>query len=131
MDWRLRLGRRVSILAVCLLQSLPSFRRITSPFRSFSGGQKARISLARVAYFNAEMILLDDPLSAVDAHVGKAIVENCLTGGLLKGKTRVLVTHALGVLGRMDWVYVVERGEIKEDRTYEVSDIRAFFSQDS
>ena len=100
MDWKLKLGRRVLILAVCLLQSLPSFHRITLPSHSFPGGQKARISLARAVYSNAEIILLDDPLSAVDAHVGKAIVENCLNGRPLKRKTRVLVTHALGVLGR-------------------------------
>jgi ATP-binding cassette, subfamily C (CFTR/MRP), member 1 len=62
--------------------------------------------------------------------VGKAIVENCLASGPLKGKTRVLVTHALGVLGRMDLIYVIERGEIKEEGTYEVSDIQAFFAVD-
>ncbi|KAK7002404.1 oligomycin resistance ATP-dependent permease YOR1 [Favolaschia claudopus] len=86
---------------------------------NLSGGQKARISLARAAYSSADIVLLDDPLSAVDAHVGKAIVENCLINGPLAKKTRVLVTHALHVLHRMDYIYVMDAGEIKEHGTYE------------
>ncbi|KAJ7890947.1 multidrug resistance-associated ABC transporter [Mycena olivaceomarginata] len=85
---------------------------------NLSGGQKARISLARAAYSPADIVLLDDPLSAVDAHVGKAIVENCLVNGPLAKKTRVLVTHALHVLHRMDYIYVMDGGEIKEHGTY-------------
>ncbi|KAJ6528504.1 multidrug resistance-associated ABC transporter [Mycena capillaripes] len=85
---------------------------------NLSGGQKARISLARAAYSPADIVLLDDPLSAVDAHVGKAIVENCLVNGPLAKKTRVLVTHALHVLHRMDYIYVMDSGEIKEHGTY-------------
>ncbi|KAJ7893786.1 multidrug resistance-associated ABC transporter [Mycena leptocephala] len=79
----------------------------------------ARISLARAAYSPADIVLLDDPLSAVDAHVGKAIVENCLVNGPLAKKTRVLVTHALHVLHRMDYIYVMDSGEIKEHGTYD------------
>ncbi|KAF8217563.1 multidrug resistance-associated ABC transporter [Mycena galopus ATCC 62051] len=86
---------------------------------NLSGGQKARISLARAAYSSADIVLLDDPLSSVDAHVGKAIVENCLVNGPLAKKTRVLVTHALHVLHRMDYVYVMDSGEIKEHGTYD------------
>ncbi|KAF7343004.1 Oligomycin resistance ATP-dependent permease YOR1 [Mycena venus] len=86
---------------------------------NLSGGQKARISLARAAYSSADIVLLDDPLSAVDAHVGKAIVENCLVNGPLAKKTRVLVTHALHVLHRMDYIYVMDSGEIKEHGTYD------------
>ncbi|KAJ7290727.1 multidrug resistance-associated ABC transporter [Mycena rebaudengoi] len=86
---------------------------------NLSGGQKARISLARAAYSPADIVLLDDPLSAVDAHVGKAIVENCLVNGPLAKKTRVLVTHALHVLHRMDYIYVMDSGEIKEHGTYD------------
>ncbi|KAJ7580556.1 multidrug resistance-associated ABC transporter [Mycena floridula] len=95
---------------------------------NLSGGQKSRISLARAAYSSAEIILLDDPLSAVDAHVGRAIVDRCLLNGPLAHKTRVLVTHALHVLDKMDYIYVVDDGEIKEEGTYEdlMADSRLF-----
>jgi ATP-binding cassette, subfamily C (CFTR/MRP), member 1 len=85
--------------------------------------RQARISLARAAYSDADIVLLDDPLSAVDAHVGKAIVENCLSNGPLSKKTRVLVTHALHVLHRMDYIYVMDGGEIKEHGTYAVRSV--------
>ena len=63
---------------------------------NLSGGQKARISLARAVYQNYDVYLLDDPLSAVDAHVGKHIFEKVIgPNGLLKNKTRILVTHGL------------------------------------
>ncbi|PVG03951.1 hypothetical protein CPB86DRAFT_748462 [Serendipita vermifera] len=86
---------------------------------NLSGGQKARVSLARVAYSNADIVLLDDPLSAVDAHVGKNILENCLTRGPLADRTRVLATHALSALPKVDYIYVFEKGEIVEHGTYQ------------
>ena len=61
---------------------------------NLSGGQKARITLARAVYSSSDIYLLDDPISAVDVHVGKAIIHDCLNG-YLKDKTRILVTHAL------------------------------------
>src|SRR6185437_7603136 len=57
-----------------------------------SGGQKQRVSLARAVYQDLDIYLLDDCLSAVDAHVGKSIFDKCITG-ILKNKTRILVTH--------------------------------------
>lgn len=58
-----------------------------------SGGQRARISLARAVYSKANILLLDDPLSALDHQTGEYIVRRCLAGPLLKGRTTILVTH--------------------------------------
>lgn len=85
-----------------------------------AGGQKARVSLARAAYSGADIVLMDDSLSAVDAYVGKAILENCLLNGPLADKTRVLVTHALHVLDKADYIYVMENGAIVEQGTFPV-----------
>ncbi|KAJ3033620.1 hypothetical protein HDV00_006018 [Rhizophlyctis rosea] len=84
---------------------------------NLSGGQKQRVNLARVMYFNPDIVLLDDPLSAVDAHVGRHLFEECICGAL-SGKTRVLVTHQLHCLPRVDWVIVMREGEVAEQGTY-------------
>ena len=86
---------------------------------NLSGGQKARVSLARAAYSDSDIFLLDDPLSAVDAHVGEAIVKDCLLNGPLAGKTRVLVTHAMHVLARTDYIYLMENGKIIEEGSFQ------------
>ncbi|KAJ7036806.1 multidrug resistance-associated ABC transporter [Mycena alexandri] len=86
---------------------------------NLSGGQKARVSLARAAYSTSDIILLDDPLSAVDSFVGKAILEDCILHGPLADRTRILVTHALHVLDKADYIYVMDNGTIKEEGTYE------------
>jgi ATP-binding cassette, subfamily C (CFTR/MRP), member 1 len=82
---------------------------------------QARVSLARAAYSGSDIVLLDDSLSAVDAYVGKSILDNCLLSGPLAGKTRILVTHALHVLDRTDYIYVMDNGVIAEQGTYAVS----------
>lgn len=64
---------------------------------TLSGGQKARLSLARALYFDADVYLLDDPISAVDSKVAKEIFEKCLKP-LSKVKTVILVTHQIGCL---------------------------------
>ena len=84
---------------------------------------QARVSLARAAYSESDIVLLDDPLSAVDAYVGKAILENCPLKGPLADRTRILVTHALHVLDKTDYIYVMDGGVIIEQGTYEVSSI--------
>ncbi|KAF5310093.1 hypothetical protein D9619_010353 [Psilocybe cf. subviscida] len=86
---------------------------------NLSGGQKARVSLARAAYSDSDIVLLDDPLSAVDAYVGKSILDNCLLSGPLANKTRILVTHALHVIDKTDYIYVMDNGIIVEQGTYE------------
>ena len=83
-----------------------------------SGGQKARINIARAAYNDAEIILLDDPLSAVDAHVGRTLLEECICG-MMAGKTRLLVTHQLHVIPRADRIICMHQGRIVEQGTYD------------
>ncbi|KAF9203578.1 hypothetical protein BGZ49_006268 [Haplosporangium sp. Z 27] len=85
---------------------------------NLSGGQKQRVNIARAVYFDADVVLLDDPLSAVDAHVGKYLFKNCILGAL-QGKTRVLVTHQLHVLPQVDYVICVKDGEIVERGTFQ------------
>ncbi len=87
---------------------------------NLSGGQKARVSLARAAYSGAEIVLMDDSLSAVDSHVGKKLLDNCLLNGPLSDKTRVLVTHSLHVLDKTDYIYMMDEGVIVEQGTYAV-----------
>ncbi|KAG8908974.1 hypothetical protein FRB99_000077 [Tulasnella sp. 403] len=65
---------------------------------TLSGGQKARISLARAVYSPAQVVLLDDVLSALDVHTSRWIVDKCLTGDLLKDRTVLLVTHNIAMV---------------------------------
>ncbi|KAF8319735.1 hypothetical protein DL93DRAFT_2124628 [Clavulina sp. PMI_390] len=68
---------------------------------TLSGGQKARISLARAVYSNAEIVLLDDVLSALDVHTARWVVDKCFSGpsSLLAGRTVILVTHNVAMAG--------------------------------
>ncbi|XP_054270037.1 probable multidrug resistance-associated protein lethal(2)03659 [Macrosteles quadrilineatus] len=85
---------------------------------SLSGGQRARINLARAVYKDADVYLLDDPLSAVDTHVGKHLFEDCVTGYLRK-KTVILITHQIQYLGLVDHVVVMNNGSIDSEGTYQ------------
>ena len=78
---------------------------------NLSGGQKVRISLARILYSNPDIYLFDDPISALDANVGKKIMHNCIIK-YLKGKTRIIVTHALQYLKYMDRIFYIQNGKI-------------------
>ncbi|WVQ68434.1 uncharacterized protein L199_006642 [Kwoniella botswanensis] len=84
---------------------------------NLSGGQKQRVNIARAIYFNADIIALDDPLSALDAGVGKALFFNAIIGAL-NNKTRILVTHALHFLPYVDNIIMMEDGHIGEMGTY-------------
>lgn len=90
---------------------------------NLSGGQKARVSLARAVYEEADIYLLDDPLSAVDAHVGKHLFNECIVDKLLKGdeSSVVLVTNALQFLNnpRVNKIVVLEGGKITEEGTFD------------
>ncbi|OAX79950.1 hypothetical protein ACJ72_05730 [Emergomyces africanus] len=83
-----------------------------------SGGQKQRLNIARAIYFDADLILMDDPLSAVDAHVGRHIMDNAICG-LLKNKARILATHQLHVLSRCDRIILMDDGRISSIDTFD------------
>ncbi|XP_049962503.1 ATP-binding cassette sub-family C member 5-like isoform X2 [Schistocerca serialis cubense] len=85
---------------------------------NLSGGQKQRVALARALYSNRDIYFLDDPLSAVDAHVGAHIFEKCILTAL-KDKTVLLVTHQVQFLSRCDKIYVLKDGRILEEGTHE------------
>ncbi|XP_041637493.1 multidrug resistance-associated protein 4 [Cheilinus undulatus] len=84
---------------------------------TLSGGQKARVNLARAVYQDADIYLLDDPLSAVDAEVGRHLFEQCICG-LLRNKPRVLVTHQLQYLKAADQILVLKEGHMVAKGTY-------------
>ena len=77
---------------------------------TLSGGQRQRLSMARACYSDADLILLDDPISAVDAHVAKHLLEHCLAG-YLKGKTIVQVSHHPKPLDYADQIIAMNGGE--------------------
>ncbi|KAF9541402.1 Multidrug resistance-associated protein 1 [Mortierella hygrophila] len=98
---------------------------------NLSGGQKQRVSLARAAYQDADVYLLDDPLSAVDAHVDQHLWENLIgPNGLLKDKTRLLVTHGIHHLEHVDQIVVIKDGQITENGHYDdLMDSKSAFYQ--
>ncbi|EGD79314.1 ABC transporter [Salpingoeca rosetta] len=106
-------ARRAAVIRACALerdlQLLPGGEQALIGERgvTLSGGQKARVSLARAVYRQADVYLLDDPLSAVDAKVGRVLFEECICG-LLAGKTRVLATHQVHHLAKADLVVVLD-----------------------
>ncbi|XP_068455489.1 ATP-binding cassette sub-family C member 12 [Clinocottus analis] len=85
---------------------------------NLSGGQKQRISLARAVYSDKDIVLLDDPLSAVDAHVGKHIFEECIKKEL-REKSVILITHQLQYLEFCDDVILLDDGEVQEAGTHQ------------
>ncbi|KAF6122856.1 ATP binding cassette subfamily C member 1 [Phyllostomus discolor] len=104
------------------LEILPSGDRteIGEKGVNLSGGQKQRVSLARAVYCDSDVYLFDDPLSAVDAHVGKHIFENVIgPKGMLKNKTRLLVTHGISYLPQVDVIIVMSGGKISEMGSYQ------------
>ena len=84
---------------------------------TLSGGQKARVGLARAVYSDADIYLLDDPLSAVDTKVGRHLYESCILK-YLSGRIRLLVTHQLQYLKDVARIIVMENGSISQDGAY-------------
>lgn len=85
---------------------------------SLSGGQKARISLARAVYRKADVYLLDDPLSAVDTHVGRHLFDQCMRG-FLRDDIVLLVTHQLQFMEQADIIVIMDKGRISAMGTFE------------
>ncbi|KAI8820557.1 P-loop containing nucleoside triphosphate hydrolase protein [Fimicolochytrium jonesii] len=84
---------------------------------NLSGGQKARVALARAGYADADIILLDDPLGSLDPVVSRDVFAKCIQG-VLAGKTRILVTHQLHLLQHADHIIVLKENSIAEQGTY-------------
>ena len=85
---------------------------------NLSGGQKSRIGIARALYSNRDIILMDDPLSALDVLVKKQIFEKVILGEL-KGKTRVLITHSGDFIDQADKIIVLNKGRISHQGSFE------------
>ncbi|KAJ0595167.1 putative ABC-type xenobiotic transporter [Helianthus annuus] len=85
---------------------------------NMSGGQKQRIQLARAVYNDADIYLLDDPFSAVDAHTAATLFNDCVMN-CLEGKTVILVTHQVEFLSSVDNILVMQDGQIKQSGNYE------------
>ena len=98
---------------------------------NISGGQKQRISIARAAYaLDNDIVLLDDPLSAVDAHVSKHIVEHCING-LMKGRTRLLITHSMAFVDQADQILMLKQTQVKDSYTVKVGTAASLRADDA
>ncbi|GBP44642.1 ABC transporter C family member 13 [Eumeta japonica] len=86
---------------------------------ALSGGQRARVALARAVYHDMPVYLLDDVLSGLDARVAQHVLERCLLG-LLRGRTRLLVTHSPQALSQADRVILMAGGQIVREGPPEV-----------
>ncbi|XP_054154954.1 ATP-binding cassette sub-family C member 2-like [Oppia nitens] len=119
--------RYSQVLSACALE--PDLRQLSGGDETeigekginLSGGQKQRVSLCRAVYSDADIYLFDDPLSAVDSHVGKHIMTEVFDSrtGLLKNKTRILATNQLFVLPDVDRIVVLKDGSVTAVGTYE------------
>lgn len=85
---------------------------------NLSGGQKMRLAIARAFYTEKDVYLFDDPISALDIHVGKKVMEEGILK-FLKGKTRIVNTHALSYLPYFDYIYILDEGKIIDHGTYQ------------
>ncbi|KAG9465092.1 hypothetical protein GDO78_018923, partial [Eleutherodactylus coqui] len=118
-DWYDNIIRACALLPDLKILSGGENTEIGEKGINLSGGQKQRISIARAVYRNCDVYLLDDPFSAVDAHVAQHLFEHVIgPNGLLKGKTRVLVSHGVSFLPQVDMIIVMSDGRISEVGTY-------------
>ncbi|KAL8565198.1 hypothetical protein ACOMHN_003985 [Nucella lapillus] len=114
-----RASRYEAVLSACALTEdlkvLPAgdLTEVGENGVTLSGGQKARVALARAVYQDKDMYLLDDPLAAVDAHVARHLMQNCILG-LLRHKTCILCTHHRRFLTQADVIMVMEEGRVSK-----------------
>lgn len=85
---------------------------------NLSGGQKTRVALARALYADAEIYILDDPLAAVDSHVGQFLFEICIMGLKKRGKCIILVTNMLQFVRNASHIIVLKDGRIEDEGTF-------------
>ena len=95
---------------------------------NLSGGQRARINIARALYSNKDIYIFDDPISALDANVGKNIVKKCIVN-YLEDKTRILITHALQHVYYADKIYYMRKGKIIWEGDYQSLLKEDFFAE--
>jgi ATP-binding cassette, subfamily C (CFTR/MRP), member 4 len=112
------------IRASCLERDFESFSRgdrteIGEKGVMISGGQKARINLARALYSNADVYLLDDPLAAVDSKVAKQIF-NIGIKRFLRNRTVIMVTHQLQFTKEADEIILMQEGTVRNKGTFDV-----------
>ncbi|KAL5039787.1 hypothetical protein BDEG_28386 [Batrachochytrium dendrobatidis JEL423] len=117
-----RLNLQKAVSASCLehdLELMPNGlgTRIGEKGINLSGGQKSRVALARAISHDADIYLLDDPIAALDAHVGKDVFDNAIRGTLRK-KTVILATHQLHLLPKVDMIVLLKNGRILESGTF-------------
>ncbi|KAK0203733.1 multidrug resistance-associated ABC transporter [Desarmillaria ectypa] len=87
---------------------------------NLSGGQKARVSLARAVYSRASILLLDDVLSAVDAHTAHHLYHECLKGELMHGRTVILVSHHVQLCAEgAGYIVALDNGRVQFEGTRE------------
>ncbi|KAF9233981.1 P-loop containing nucleoside triphosphate hydrolase protein [Melanogaster broomeanus] len=114
---------RKAIHTTCFDSDLETFShgmatQMSEKGNNLSGGQKARLALARAVYSDADIYLIDDVLAALDPRVGRTVFNNCIKKAL-HGKTRVLVTHQLQYLNQVDHIIVFSEGRIVEQGSFE------------
>ena len=111
--------------ACCLITDFRSFRAgdstvIGEKGVNLSGGQKARLSLARALYTEADIYLFDDPLAAVDSTVARDIFQQCIGNeGILNDKTRLLVTHQIQFLPEFDHCILLDHGKVQKQGLFD------------
>ncbi|ORX40310.1 hypothetical protein BD324DRAFT_607321 [Kockovaella imperatae] len=115
--------RQAALLSDLTIMQDGDMTEVGSKGANLSGGQRARVNLARCLYSRAKTIYMDDILSAVDAHTSRFLVQECLGGKLLKGRTVVLVTHHVGLcLPVADFVVSLNNGTVDQSGT--VSEVK-------